>query len=327
MTNFNVDYPANHKARLQQSKPYGNLLQNLYAETVQYYEEIDSIQLLKSELNSLQNPTPDKIITLSEEIISFQTIENLLNYEVQKYSTFPLYNSPIMALNTGAVKGWTLLNHPLLLVTLLVFDANEFRVAKANGKVTSVINFQAGDISMRVLESEGFRCSHWQAPLIIDETPIQPDLMCNKLSDITYKTGDRIFTRGGNETVVYEDVETTTVILQSFCRVFRTNVMVDYAPVSHKFLSVAAADQRSSRVQILSTLMRLFGRHDALPELEKMLGHPDHFVRWQVAREMLSMAPEETLPSIKHLATNDANPSVRHNAQKTISILVVRGIG
>ncbi|WP_306249523.1 HEAT repeat domain-containing protein [Parvularcula sp. IMCC14364] len=320
MTIFTRPEAGFRKAVLKNSNAYLEMLFSLQQETRDFYRQHAPLARTIQAINELPAPTAGDIVRLAEEYIDFDTVKPLIDYEASRYTAFPMYYSPMTALNTGAVTGWVLINHPKVLVMLIAFDSTEFRTQKRLGRMNETINFSAGDISLRLLKSGGFTCSHWQAPLITDDLAMTGDLQCVHERTKTYKTGDRIFTKGGTETIVYEDVAGPTIGLQVYSRIFRTNVMADYDPVSHLVKTLSAADQRSSRVQMLNTVARLFDRQDAVPPMQSLMKHPDHYVRWQTARELVALDPEAAEHPLRQMSEQDANPDVRRMAARTLQM-------
>ena len=293
-------------------------LKALQSETENFYRTFPPLRNMVSAVEALGLSETHRLFDLAEQYLTREAILDVLAFEQDLYLQHPWYTSPVTALNTGAISGWTLINHPKFLVMLVVFDAVEFTAQKKAGGIRPVVNFPAGDLSLRLLMTAGFTCSHWQAPLIRDDTAVSGQLRCQFAGKATYKTGDTIFCRGGEESITYESMAGTTVGLQIYSRMNRTGVAADYDPESLRLVSLSAADQHSSRLQILNTVIRLFDRQDALPQMAVLLDHPDHFVRWQTAREMTALAPEMALPHLRKLAEEDHNPQVRSCARQTL---------
>ncbi|MCI5046195.1 MAG: HEAT repeat domain-containing protein [Aquisalinus sp.] len=320
MTVFAPTQSDARKTDLKASDAYLKMLFALQRETRDFYRDHIPLARTVEAIENLSAPTTEAIIRIAEENLDFEAIKPLIDFETSRYRSFPLYYSPMTALNTGAVTGWVLINHPKVLVMLIAFDPTEFRTQKLLGRMNETINFSAGDISLRLLKSDGFTCSHWRAPLLTDEKSIDGDLHCVHDKTVTYKTGERIYTKGGKETIVYEDVTSPTIGIQIYSRQFRTNVMVDYDPETHLVKTLSAADQRSSRMQMLNTVARLFEREDAIGPMQSLMQHPDHYVRWQTARELIALEPEAAEMPLRVMSKQDANPDVRAMAAKTLEI-------
>ncbi|MCI5043492.1 MAG: hypothetical protein MRY72_02245, partial [Aquisalinus sp.] len=242
MTVFTKVQSDNRKSDLKKSDTYLKMLFALQRETRDFYREHAPIAKTIESVEALSGPTTEDIIRIAEENLDFDAIKPLIDFETSRYRSFPLYYSPMTALNTGAVTGWVLINHPKVLVMLIAFDPTEFRTQKKLGRMNETINFSAGDISLRILKSKGFTCSHWRAPLLTNDKSADSELRCEYDKTVTYKTDDRIYTKGGTETIVYEDVTSPTIGIQIYSRQFRTNVMVDYDHETHLVKTLSAAD-------------------------------------------------------------------------------------
>lgn len=299
-------------------QPALDMLRQLHQETNQFYQNFTPLKQLTQAIENHPCLTSSAIFTLADTYLSWPNLQKLLTYEQQKYTAHPYYTSPVIALNTGAITGWVLKNHPKFQIILLAFSAVPFRAQQAANKMRETLSFTASDLYLRLLQSDGFTCSHWQAPLVDDKNPAHTKLKCKKMHTTTWRTGDRLFCQGGTQTIRYENVTSTTIALQVYSRINRTNVMANYDPATLTLKSLTVADQQASRLQNLSTIMRLFNRQDALPTLTSLLDHPDHFVRWHTAREITALAPKKATPLLKTLARTDPSPMVRQCAQQTL---------
>jgi hypothetical protein len=290
-------------------------------ETVDFYQAFAPLKELKAELTSAPEMSSDKLFSIVNRKLSLSALLPLLKYELAQYASSSTYASPAAAILSGALSGWALINNNHYFVVLLALDAVDFASQKKLGKISHAINFQPGDMCLNILKSDGLACSRWQAPLIDDEHPATAELACAKLDEKTYRKGDKIVCAGGTEAVCYEKVLSPTLLLQTYARNNKTGVMADYDPVTHKLMRLSAADQRSTRLQVLNTVMRLMGRTDAVPTMKKLLTHKDHFVRWQTAREMIALAPDQAPDMLETLAAKDPNALVRSSARKTLNML------
>lgn len=69
---------------------------------------------------------------------------------------------------------------------------------------------------------------------------------------------------------------------------------------------------------MLATAVRMFGRDDAFEEVVALLDHPAHFVRWHGMRECIGLDPQRAYPHLVRLSQEDAQPSVRRAAMRTL---------
>ncbi len=322
MTVFTDTEDLSQKERLVQSPAFLNFMKQQTEQSQHFHAQYEAFSGFDMELNSLEIPSSERIIEIAEEHINAESLKALIDYELEHYKTFPLYKTPMSAFNSGAVTGWLLFENQFVIVVLTVIECVEFTRKMSLATAPQTVKFNSGDEVFNIIRSdEGIVCSKWSAPLITDEQPIKPGMKCKKLSAETYRTGDRIYITGGTEALSYDAVHSTTVGLKIYCRKKRSSVITDFDKHSQEFKQVIAADQRSTRFQLLASLIRSFECDDAYSLIENLIDHPDYFVRWQAARELVALAPKRALPQIERLANKDRNPLVRKSAAQTIEFL------
>ena len=298
------------------------LLKQLQLNAVDFYREFTPLKEVTQLADNTKNISSSELFNKVHDILTVESLKPLIQYELTQYTQNGAYASPAGSFHSKALNGWTLLNRPKLLVILLVFDAVAFRAQKMEGTISQSIHFQAGDMALKILKSDGFTCSHWEAPLICDQQLASSTLQCKPVGTKTYQTNDVINCKGGRQTLRYESMRSSSIILQTYSRNNRTNVITEFNPTTHRLMGVSAADQYSSRLQVLNTVLRLYQRKDAVGEMRKLLKHKDHFVRWQTARELTALVPDEAEDILIDLAIDDPNAHVRATAQKNAGFVL-----
>ncbi|NHK27629.1 HEAT repeat domain-containing protein [Parvularcula flava] len=270
--------------------------------------------------------TPQEILGAVGEYITVDSLKPLIRHELRSYQAVPWYNSPALALDHGAITGWTLFSHAKVLVTLIVIDAVAFNEAMAASGMPPTIRFAAGYTSLSMLSGKALHLDGYSAAVITDKTPVHAGLKCSPEGDKRLTPGETLTCRGGSEALVYRHAESSAVLLQSYCRKKTGSVMADYDSRTLSLKKIVAADQRINRLQVVSSLARLFAHPEAAIALKALTDHPEHYVRWQAARELTALSPVEALPILTSMAARDRNPGVRNNAARTIGYLSERGI-
>ncbi|MCI5045306.1 MAG: HEAT repeat domain-containing protein, partial [Aquisalinus sp.] len=76
----------------------------------------------------------------------------------------------------------------------------------------------------------------------------------------------------------------------------------------------------SSRMQMLNTVARLFERDDAIGPMQSLMQHPDQYVRWQTARELIALEPQAAEGPLRQMSQRDPNPDIRKLATRTLEM-------
>jgi hypothetical protein len=80
------------------------------------------------------------------------------------------------------------------------------------------------------------------------------------------------------------------------------------------------ADEASSRLELMVSLLRLLDRTDAAPSIAALLDEPHFFTRWHVMRELLALDADLAFPHLERMAASDPHPDVRARARETLDL-------
>lgn len=83
-----------------------------------------------------------------------------------------------------------------------------------------------------------------------------------------------------------------------------------------------SADQSSSRIQFALRILAELPHEDSLANLESLMDHPDHFIRWEAVRQSFSLSEDLGMRLLRR-ALNDVHPEVREAAEQTATELSV----
>ena len=86
------------------------------------------------------------------------------------------------------------------------------------------------------------------------------------------------------------------------------------------YAGATSTDEASSRTEMMVSLLRLFDRGDAIPELTGLLESSHFYTRWHVMREFLAMDTEAALPHLRRMAEDDPHPEVRAAAAQSLAM-------
>jgi len=292
--------------------------------TEDFYRHHPPFKALATALAALDEP--QDILAAVNRLITVESLKPLIRHELVFYQSVPSYNSPALALDHGAITGWTLFSHAKVLVTLIVIDAVAFNEAIAVSGTPPTIRFAAGDTSLAMLSGKALHLDAYKAAAITDDTLVHAGLKCVSDGQRSLRPGEKLTSRGGSEALVYRHAEGSAVLLQAYCRKKTGSVMADYGSKTLALKKIVAADQRINRLQVVTSLARLFAHPDAADTLKALTDHPEHYVRWQAVRELTVLSPVDALPALTRMAAQDRNPGVRKNAAQTIGYLSERGI-
>ena len=104
-------------------------------------------------------------------------------------------------------------------------------------------------------------------------------------------------------------------MVQASIAVDQAPLSAEYDSVTGAFVACAANGDTSSRIQMITTLLRKLDHQAAFPAIADFLHHADFFVRWHVMKELLGLDAEAALPHLKRMAATDPHPEPRRAAR------------
>ncbi|MEO0870420.1 MAG: hypothetical protein AAFY19_00465 [Pseudomonadota bacterium] len=278
------------------------------------------MQRLKEDMANLPQDG-DLIACIAERDWESFIVEEVLR-ELHDISQNSLYAPPFHAIYEGAFKGMTLYSGPDALVAITTVEANDFLYSKRGNKGGDrSVAFSGLDGYIRFIKAGGLKITRWQSPLITSETELGAHLTCTKGESIAVRDGDCVRMAGGKETIIFDSCEESFTMLQISLRESRSPVVPEYEVSSRRLVACSAADQKSSRLQMLSSLVRLLDGSASAELQDRLTRHADHFVRWHTMREWLSKNAGEARPRLEEMAASDPNPQVRQAAVMTVKML------
>lgn len=242
--------------------------------------------------------------------------------ELESIAANSLYAPPLHVISEGSFKGLTLYSGPEALVAVTTVDRADFIHSKVgSGTTQRSVTFSGLDGYIRFIKSGGLTITRWHSPLVGANTELGAHLTCHKGETTKVRDGDEIRMAGGTETIIFDSCDTSFTMLQISRRKPRAPVVPEYEVSTQRLIACSAADQKSSRLQMLSSLVRLLDG-PASPALHDRLSrHEDHFVRWHTMREWLSSKPADARLRLEEMAADDPNPQVRQVAAMTAKML------
>ena len=110
------------------------------------------------------------------------------------------------------------------------------------------------------------------------------------------------------------------VFFQAMVRPEAAPLAAEYDSKTLAFVGASSADEASSRLQMMVSMLRVMERKDALPVIAQALDSPHFFTRWHIMRELLALDAEAALPPLRRMAAEDPHPEVRAAARQTLDL-------
>jgi hypothetical protein len=231
-----------------------------------------------------------------------------------KLRSDPFFDPPFRAINSDVHKGLIIFEDERVSIAAGVTAAAQLAAKKTARRGATSVGF-AGRVSvLKFVKAGGARLSFWEAPRITPDFTAADAGQCTRTGERAITDGEIIVVDGRRQSYVIEQARANLVILQAEITLDQAPLSVEYDLATRAYVGCSANGDSSSRIQMITTLLRKLDCKAAFPAIEVFLGHADFFVRWHVMRELLGLDATAALPHLRRLAGSDPHDDVRRAA-------------
>jgi hypothetical protein len=274
---------------------------------------------LERRLSELSEPKPEAILAEADRFIDqTEAFEALFADMIAGCRADPFFRPPLYPLSGDIHSGLLLFHNPLLSIALSVTSVDQLAAKKAAHGGSGSIAFSGQPTKFRYLKGGGATLSFWEAP------EIGPNFVASEAGQARFvetralNDGDEIAIDGRRQSFVIEHACSDMIFFQAMVRDGAAPITAEYDRETLAFIGASSTDEASSRIQMMTSLLRTMDREDALPLMERELESPQFYTRWHVMREMLALDADAALPALKRMAAGDPHPEVRATAEQTL---------
>lgn len=285
-----------------------------------HHRERSGLAALEAEAGALGNDS-GRVFDCVEATLDLAKVEEILAAERRAFEASDTYSSKFQGYSTGAQSAMALVRARTFISLAIAIDPFLLRLAKrrTNGD-SRTVSFAGTPNSLRVLKGT-LRARIWTLVPITDSDDLAAlgrAATPGEAFDIEAGTTTRL---SSFQTLEYLPGDSRVLMLI-------TQMSVGEAPMSFvcdadtgRIRSTQAIGQAPSRLQMLSSLLRMSGRIDAWDAIRDLLDHELHFVRWHAMRELLALDSRRALPDLVRLMETDPQPSVRRGARAALDLV------
>jgi hypothetical protein len=233
--------------------------------------------------------------------------------------TDPFFDPPFASMSTDIHSGLLVYEDSKVSIGVGVTRADELAAKKnvVRGRVS--IGFTGQVSILKFLSAGDAFLSFWEAPEITAAFTGAEAGRCRRTGGRTVADGELLLCDGRRQSYVIEHARSNMVMLQATVKTDQAPLSVEYDSVSHEFVGCSATSDVSSRIQMMTTLLRKLGDGRAFEAVAPFLAHEDFFVRWHVMRELLGIDAAAALPHLERMAAGDPHPDNRSAAAEVLT--------
>ena len=248
-------------------------------------------------------------------------VDTLVSGLAEQMHADPFFAPPFRNLSNDLHAGLLVFEDERVSIAAGVTSALQMAVKKNNARGPASIGFSGQMGVYRFLKSGGATLSFWEAPPIGPGFTAAEAGTCRRTSERRIADGELLILDGRRQSYVVEGLQGSFVLLQASIAVDQAPLSVEYDSVTGAYVGCTATGDTSSRIQMITTLLRKLDHQAAFPAIAGFLDHPDFFVRWHVMKELLGLDAEAALPHLKRMAATDPHTDPRRAARLVLDRL------
>lgn len=283
--------------------------------------ELREIAELKSAISTMQGPTFEQMLPHFQRFLASDAIAGYFGNEVKSSLESDIHQAQGQSIDNEAMTGLQFIDTDHFAVATVVADPTSIAFKKYRNRLKpSSIMMTPKDLLVRFIKGGGAVVTVFSCDAITDESPAAPDMACTVVRTFRVEDGDELLLRAGRDSFTFESADSVVCFAQAYAKHSRASVMPEFDSRTMTLIGLSATNDKSSRIQMMATILRLFGHAEAFESCLPFLRHDDYFVRWYVMRELLAIDAKRAWPLVERMAAADPHPNVRVTARRTIEM-------
>jgi hypothetical protein len=242
----------------------------------------------------------------------------LVSSLAKKMLVDPFFDPPFRNLNSDVHSGLLVFEDERVSIAAGVSGELQIAERKNRPRGATSVNFSGQLNVLKFVKAGGATLSFWEAPPIDAAFTAASAGTCRRTGARAVEDGEILVIDGRRQSYVIEAQRGSMVMLQATIAVDQAPLGVEYDSATGAYLGCSATGDTSSRIQMITTLLRKLDHQAAFPAIAAFLNHPDFFVRWHVMKELLGLDAEAALPHLKRMAATDPHPDPRRAARSVL---------
>jgi hypothetical protein len=233
----------------------------------------------------------------------------------------PFFDPPFRNLISDVHAGLLVYEDERISVAASVTSALQLAHKKNRPRGATSVGFSGQVNVLKFVKAGGALLSFWEAPRIGPDFTAAGAGTCRRTGARRIADGEILVIDGRHRSYVVEGLRGSMVLLQATIATDQAPLGVEFDSETGGYRGASATGDTSSRIQMITTLLRKLDHQAAFPAIAAFLDHKDFFVRWHVMRELLGLDAGAALPHLKRMAASDPHPEPRRAARAVLDRL------
>jgi hypothetical protein len=286
------------------------------------HKQAHDIRALRADLDAMEDPSFEDMLPAFQALLASPSLTRYFEDEVACSLDSDIHQAHGQAIDNEAMQGLQIIDSQHYAIAVVVSDPTAIADKKRRtANLATSVMMTPKDLLVRFIKAGGARITFYTCDEVNDSNPARPDMRCDAGRTVAVHDGDTFVLRAGRDSFSVESAESVVCFAQAYAKHSTASVMPEFDSGSRRLIGLSATNDKSSRIQMMATILRLFGHERAFEIAEPFAAHQDYFVRWYVMRELIAIDSARALPLVEAMATNDPHPQVRDTAVRTLAML------
>jgi hypothetical protein len=233
-------------------------------------------------------------------------------------SSDPYFEPPFAAPHTDVHQGLIVYEDPRVMVAAGTTGIGQLAARKSSPRGATSVGLSGRLTVLKFLKAGDAVISLWDAPPVGRDFSAAHAGRCIRTGERRLGDGDLLVVDGRRQSYVVEHARRSLLILQAEIMLDQAPVSVEFDSATGRYVGCSANDDGSSRIQMLTTLLRKLEAPEAFAAIAGFLGHEDFYVRWHAMRELLGIDVRAALPLLRAMAERDPHAEPRRAAHSVL---------
>jgi len=279
------------------------------------FRRLEALARLSREIDAANGLEAEAVLACGRRFLEQpEAVESCLGLLMSWARRDPFFRPPLPRLSGEVHTGLLLLDRPQLTMLVALASPDALATKRTSRKGPASIAFTGAQSLYRFVKGGGAVFSFWETCGFAS----QGRGRCRFAGRRRIEDGEIVELDGRYQSFVVDHAEGDLVYLHTSTPVGAAALVAEYDSSTLEFIGGSSADEASSRMQMMLSLLRLMDRRDAIPQFRQALDSPHFYARWHAMREFLALDPQLALPHLRKMAEADPHGEVRTAAAQTL---------
>lgn len=246
-------------------------------------------------------------------------LQQIIQFELETLKEYPKHQLAHFN-DQGAVRGWPIITTEHFTIGIGIHNPEDIVNLSEEKPAEYVSNLtiqpRSSNTYLGFIKAVNCNYKLYEVPPHDDNTPLQSGAKLSLIREKSARDGDNVYIPAGVIVPTIHITDGYLVYMEISGKPQRSCVPL-FDSKTFVYRGLIGGDPKSSRIGLMTKLLKEFNHQEAIPTMVKIAQHKDHFVRWETIRHVLCMDYNVGM-QLAEQALQDPHPHVRMAAAQTL---------